>query len=341
MPRKAPTWWYTTSSPWPTLLSPLSTLYGVGVRARFAMTRPTRADMPVLCIGNLTVGGAGKTPVAEAAARALLARKQRPVFLTRGYGGDNCGPVTVDPDRHEASAVGDEPLLLARTAPTVVTSDRRAGARRAARLGGSVIIMDDGFQNPRLAKDLSLIVIDARAGIGNGRVLPAGPLRAPLDFQLDMADAGIIVGEGDAADEFARALEERGRPVLRGTLKPTADTDWLRGARVVAFAGIGNPCKFYLQLEQLGADLVQTLDFPDHYSFSHADARHLLDMAQETEAMLVTTEKDHVRIATRTPALIELRQRTKTLPVAFKAKDDSAFADLVASVLTKRAEFQD
>ncbi len=334
--REAPAWWYGAPGPWPTLLAPLSALYAAAFNARWALAVPKRAKVPVLCVGNLTVGGAGKTPVAIAAAQALIARGERPVFLSRGYGGKARGPVRVDLDLHDARQVGDEPLLLARVAPVVVAADRVAGAAQAETLGASVIVMDDGFQNPHLAKDLSLVVVDGAAGIGNGHVLPAGPLRGPLAFQLACADAMVIVGPGTGADGVAPAMGAR--PVLRGTLGPSGDAGWLKGARVVAFAGIGRPSKFFATLEALGAEVVEAIAFPDHHRFEAADAKRLLTAASQADAVLVTTEKDQVRLDARAPALADLARTVKVLGVRFQPDDAGAFADLVASVMRKKAD---
>lgn len=275
------------------LLAPLGALYGWGARLRMARARPWHAPVPVVCAGNLTVGGAGKTPTALAVAAKLQSWNRRVAFLSRGYGGALEGPVQVDPTRHAAADVGDEPLLLARQAPTWIAADRAAGARRAAEAGADVIVMDDGLQNPDLAKDLSIVVIDGGAGFGNGRVLPAGPLREPLGTGLARADAFVLVGEDRAG---ARAQLPPHVPVLTARLVPAAGAAALRGRKVFAFAGIGRPAKFLETLGQIGAEVVAARTFRDHHPYSAEDGRRILDAAQAAGATPVTTAKDHVRL---------------------------------------------
>jgi len=216
---REPSFWWGEASLASALLAPLAAIYGAVAQARLG-GRGRRAGAPVVCIGNLTVGGAGKTPTALAVARMLAAAGERPVFLSRGYGGTLAGPVRVDPARHGAHDVGDEPLLLARTAPTIVARDRVKGAAIAA--GASVIVMDDGFHNPSLAKDFSVLVVDARRGIGNGRVIPAGPLRAPLDAQLTRAHALVVIGTSSRALNIAAKARARSIPVFAARFQPDA-----------------------------------------------------------------------------------------------------------------------
>ena len=241
-------------------------------RARLAR-RGARAAVPVVCIGNLTVGGAGKTPLALALARLLAAAGDAPILLSRGYRGRLAGPLRVDPARHRAADVGDEPLLLARVAPTFVARDRVAGAQAAVAAGASVIVMDDGFQNPSLHKDFSVLVVDGRRGIGNGRVVPAGPLRAPLIAQLARADALVVVGPSHAAAGVAAVARERGVPVFDASLAPdAAAVAALAGARVLAFAGIGDPQKLFATLAGAGIAVAATSSFPDHHRYTPAQA---------------------------------------------------------------------
>lgn len=302
-------WWRTPPSLTARLLSPLGWIYG-GI-ARRRMEKPgERAPVPVICIGNLVTGGAGKTPAAIEVARLLVVAGKKPVFLTRGYGGRKQGPVAVDPAQHAAADVGDEPLLLARTAPCVVAKDRVSGARLAATLG-DVIVMDDGFQNPSLTKNLSFVVVNSESGIGNGLCLPAGPLRAPLEPQLRRADAVIVVGDGDAANWLAARKRP---PVLRARLVPdTKAAGDLKGKRVLAFAGIGRPQKFAGTLKGLGADVVRLAGFPDHHAFTAIEARDLIEEARRGKLLLVTTEKDKARLGGA--ALKELRETAIAVPV--------------------------
>lgn len=302
-------WWRMPPSFTALLLAPFGWIYG-GI-ARRRMEKPgQRASIPVICIGNLVAGGAGKTPAAIEVARLLIIAGKNPVFLTRGYGGREQGPLAVDPAHHAAAIVGDEPLLLARTAPCVVAKDRVAGARLAATLG-DVIVMDDGFQNPSLGKNLSFLVVDSDAGIGNGLCIPAGPLRAPLEPQLRRADAVILVGDGESANW----LKVRKRPsVLHARLVPdTKAAGDLKGKRVLAFAGIARPQKFAGTLKGLGADVVRLAGFPDHHIFTANEARDLIEEARRGKLLLVTTEKDRARLAGA--ALKELREAAITVPV--------------------------
>lgn len=276
------------------LLAPLGAVYGRLTAAR--MDRPgVAAPCPVLCVGNFTLGGAGKTPTAIALAALLRTLGQAPAFLTRGYGGRLPGPIRVDPSLHGAVEVGDESLLLAAHAPTIVARDRVAGARLCAAGGASVVVMDDGLQNPSLIKDLSLAVIDAGAGSGNGRVFPAGPLRAPLDRQWRHVGAIVLVGEGAPGEALAREAAARGLAVHRASLEPEA-AEGLRDQAVLAFAGIGRPEKFFDTLRQVGARIVEARPFPDHHRFGAAELAALAAQARGRDARLVTTQKDAVRL---------------------------------------------
>jgi tetraacyldisaccharide 4'-kinase len=285
---QAPAFWR-QGGPLAALLAPAGRLYALAGRLRRALVRPARAACPVICVGNLTAGGSGKTPTALALAERLVALGRRPVFLTRGYGGRERGPLRVDPARHDALAVGDEPLLLAARAPTVVARDRAAGARLAATLG-DVIVMDDGFQNPGLAKDLALLVFDGGAGLGNGRCIPAGPLREGLAEGLARAQGCVLIG----ADATGLAARLSALPLLRASLEPAARD--LAGRRVLAFAGIGRPEKLFATLRDLGAELVATRGFPDHHPYGAAELAALRAEAAAAGAVLVTTAKDLARL---------------------------------------------
>ena len=269
-------------------LAPIGWLYGASVALKHRHASPYRPKARVVCVGNVTAGGSGKTPVAMAVARALIARGTDITFLSRGYGGTSEGPRLVDASRDSAREVGDEPLLLAAVAPTIVSRNRRAGAMLADAHSAQAIVMDDGYQNFSLAKDLSLVVVDAASGFGNGRVLPAGPLREPVEQAVSRADAVVLVGAGNPD------LVAFNRPVLRARLAPAATN--LKGKRVVAFAGIGRPAKFFDTLERIGADLAECRAFADHHLYSEEEIGALRVLAAANDAVLVTTEKDHVRL---------------------------------------------
>lgn len=294
-------------------LAPLGTAYDLAGRLRRILARPTTSPVPVVCIGNLVAGGAGKTPVALAVAARLQARGLAVHFLTRGYGGHTAGPLAVDRTRHRVADVGDEALLLARQAPTWVARDRAAGARAAAAAGAEVIVMDDGFQNPGLAKDLSLLVIDGAYGLGNGQVMPAGPLREKPARALARAQGIVLLGEDHAS--VAERFEGR-LPVLHASLEsPPEAAKRLAGRRVFAFAGIGRPDKFFETLRHLDAELVETRSFPDHHAYNEQEIEALLARAKALDALPVTTEKDHLRLAE------SLASRVETLPVAVAWRD--------------------
>jgi tetraacyldisaccharide 4'-kinase len=329
---RAPAFW---SAPDPTLaaslLAPLGALYGA-VAAQRMGRRGLCVEAPVVCIGNFTAGGAGKTPTAIAAARALRAMGERPFFLSRGYGAraSHRTPLRVDLARHGAGETGDEPLLLAREAATFVCADRAAGALAAVRAGASVVVMDDGLQNPALHKDLAIAVVDAQTGVGNGLCIPAGPLRAPLEAQWAHVDAALIIGEEthEAGRRLAYDAQARGLPVLRALLAPdAAQAHELLGRRVVAFAGIGRPEKFFDTLRAAGALIAQTRAFADHHVFSQDDLAGLRALAAREQAALVTTRKDFVRMGE--PADVAI------LDVALRLRAPQDFADLLAQGLAR------
>lgn len=291
---KAPRFWYETPDLAAKMLGPVARHYGERVAAR--MARPgERIGIPVVCIGNFTVGGAGKTPLALTIAGMLADLGMTPFFLTRGYGGTVQGPVLVGAG-HGAVDVGDEALLLARQAPTVVSADRVSGARLALAEGADIVVMDDGFQNPSLAKDCTIVAVDGETGIGNGLTFPAGPLRASIHAQMPLASAVVIVGTGTAGarvEEFARGS---GRDVFSARIALARGAPDLRGKRVLAFSGIGRPQKFFKTLADLGAVIAATEVFPDHHAFTEADATRIAMQAQSRGLLPVTTSKDKVRL---------------------------------------------
>lgn len=317
---RAPEFWHLAhvEGPWAPVvrfLEPFSRLYAAATARR--LRRPGwRAPVPVICVGNVVAGGAGKTPVAL----DLLARLPGAHALLRGYGGREKGPLRVDPARHSHEDVGDEALLLAARAPTWVARDRAAGARAATEAGATAIVMDDGFQNPALDKDLSLVVVDGGYGFGNGRVIPAGPLREPLGAALHRADAVVVMG-ADSAGVTQRL--PRHLPCLRADLVPGPTAEALKGRRVVAFAGIGRPAKFFTTLRRLGAEVVATHPFADHYPYAPADIQPILDEAFQLGALPVTTAKDAVRLPP------DQRQQVDVLTVSVVWHDDDALSRLL------------
>ncbi len=315
---RAPDFWE-HGGPVATLLQPLAALNTAAGIMRRALTTPWRAAVPVICIGNLVAGGAGKTPVALSLATRLIKEGRRPHIVTRGYRGRLAGPIAVDPARHDAADVGDEALLLARAAPSWVARDRAAGARRAIEAGADLILLDDGFQNPSIAKDLSLLVVDGGYGFGNRRVIPAGPLREPIERGLRRAGAVIILGADTTDSEAAIA---RRLPVLHGRFV-ARNADDLKGRKILAFAGIGRPVKFYATLRELGAQIMAQHDFPDHHPYRAEEVNRLIAAAGEADALPITTAKDWVRI----PA--ELRSHVRVLDVEIDWREPDALIELV------------
>lgn len=325
---KAPGFWY-RERPGAAgfLLWPLTLFWRLGGAVRARRLRPRRAPVPVICVGNLTAGGAGKTPTVAAWAARLADGGRRVAIVGRGHGGRVVGPHRVDPDRDAAAGVGDEALLLARTVPAAVwvARDRAAGAEAAARAGARLVLLDDGFQNPGLIADASVLVVDAGAGFGNGRLIPAGPLREPLVGGLARADLVLLIGE---PEQRRRAVARW--PQLAGAaparLAPKPDAGFPAGP-VVAFAGIGRPQKFFDTLRGMGADLVATYAFPDHHPYSERTAARILREAERRGARAATTEKDAVRL----PA--GLRGKAAVLPVRLEPEDWSPLDALADRLL--------
>ena len=333
-----PGWWHGTRPAdrlKAALFAPAGLLYGTAAKARFAFTQPYRSSLPVICVGNFTVGGAGKTPLALAVARIVRGMDRRPAFLTRGYGGALVGPHAVDASRDSAAQVGDEALLLARAAPTVLARNRTEGAKAIEALGVDLIIMDDGFQNPSLVKDLALIAIDAGAGFGNGFVFPAGPLRAPLGYQIARAHAAVLIGEG--GKPIAARLQGR-LPVVKARLQPAGKVKWLKDQPLLAFSGIGRPGKFFATLRDCGATLADAVPFPDHHAFTETEALALMRQAAQAEAALITTEKDWVRLSAPAGPLAQLKAMTRALAVeiAFRDKGETELRALIGGVFNRR-----
>ncbi|MGB3391306.1 MAG: tetraacyldisaccharide 4'-kinase [Pseudaminobacter sp.] len=295
MTSEAPPFWWEPVDWRAYALLPFSALYGQAATYRMANARREPTELPVLCVGNFTVGGTGKTPVAIALARQALSMGLKPGVLSRGHGGSFSHPRLVDPDHDSAAHVGDEPLLLAAHAPVAVTPNRAAGARLLLDHGCDFIIMDDGFQSARIHIDYALLVVDARYGVGNGHVIPGGPLRAPLIEQLRFADAVLKVGEGTAADEIVRKAARAGKPVYEARIRPRR-AEALAGRRLLAFAGIGHPEKFFDTVGRAGGEVVVKRTFADHHPYRPDDLNELA-LAARTEGLeLVTTAKDAARL---------------------------------------------
>jgi tetraacyldisaccharide 4'-kinase len=326
-------WWQPGTG---ALLTPFGAIYGA-VAALRLRSPGSRVGLPVICLGNLTVGGAGKTPAALAVAQFLHAAHERPFFLSRGYGGRLAGPIRVNSALHRAADVGDEPMLLAGLAPTIVARDRVAGAKFARFAGASVIVMDDGFQNLSLTKDLAILLVDGRRGIGNGHIIPAGPMRAPLGLQLNRAQALIVVGTSDGAGGVLDRASRRGISVFQGRLEPDRAVLAAIGRRkVLAFAGIADPEKFFTTLTTAGIDIADRAAFPDHHRYSAAQAQDLIARAQAKNLMLVTTEKDYMRLSGER-GLERLAMRASALPVRLVIEEEDQLRQMVLSVVVKES----
>ncbi|MBU6475112.1 MAG: tetraacyldisaccharide 4'-kinase [Alphaproteobacteria bacterium] len=329
----APPFWYRQKTPAEQLLrlalTPVGWAYGATVRRKFDMYFPVPMEKPVICVGNLVAGGAGKTPVAVALADMLKEKGFNPHLLSRGYGGKEAGPLQVAPSRDTAYDVGDEALLLVEHAPTWVAVKRALGAQMAMESGADIVVMDDGFQNAVIYKDFSLVVIDGKVGFGNRAVFPAGPLREPLLFGLARADAFVIIGtDATGAAEFIKRHSPA--PVLFAALEPDADNPDVRGKDIFAFAGIGRPAKFRETLEAAGANIAGWQSFPDHYPYDDDDLQDFLSQAALKGAPVITTAKDHVRV----PASI--RGKVAKFGVHLAWQDKDAVLPLIEQALAKR-----
>jgi len=331
---RAPEFWHAQAGPIAGLvaglLAPLGSAWDAGARVRRALAHPYRAPVPVICVGNLVAGGSGKTPVVLALAGSIAASGVAVHIVTRGYGGRLAGPVRVDPAGHDASAVGDEALLIAASSPCWVARNRAAGVREAVASGAGAILLDDGFQNPGVAKDFSLVVVDAEYGFGNRRVIPAGPLREPVAAGLARADAIVLIGDGAEPG----GMREAGCPIFRADLEPLHG-ERFAGAQVVAFAGIGHPDKFFASLRRVGAMMIAAHPFPDHHRFAEAEIGRLRREAERAGAQLVTTAKDWVRLPPR------LRGGIAVLEVEIDWRDRAAVAQLLSEILDRAPQGHD
>lgn len=309
------------------LLAPLGKLYARGTSRRLEKTASYRPKIPVICVGNINVGGTGKTPATIALIQLLLDLGRKPAILSRGYGGKIEGPVKIDPLIHKASDVGDEPLLLAAFAPCIVAKNRAEGAKFAENIDADVLVLDDGFQNPAVAKDLSIVVVDAALGFGNGRVLPAGPLREPLHVGLLRADLVLAIGNSAAQDRFDVAWGHAiGVPRISGEIEVLQMGMDFEQLRCLAFAGIGHPEKFFNTLKSQGAELVKTVSLADHQPLSEALMKRLELEAEGLNAQLVTTEKDAVRLPDG------FRKKVLTLPVRLKFGNEAMVRNALKNV---------
>ncbi|MEM1376953.1 MAG: tetraacyldisaccharide 4'-kinase [Pseudomonadota bacterium] len=332
--KTAPDFWFQPFS-WRALaLAPTSWFYGSTAARRMANAKPQAVDAPVVCVGNFTVGGTGKTPTAQALITAATAADLKPGIVMRGYGGKKRKPHMVDAKSDTASDVGDEALLFARTVPTVVGKDRAANAKLLLDAGCDFVIMDDGFQSRTLHYDYSVMTVDARRGFGNGRSLPAGPMRAPVHAQLPYADLVLLIGEGSGADKALRVVARAGKQIARASIIPVQAKTLLR-KKMIAFSGIGDPEKFFDTLRANGATVPHVQAFPDHHEYSELDASGLLDAANRKKLALVTTEKDMARLRPHKGQRGELAQRAQVLKIEMKFAVECIPHAIIEDTLTR------
>ncbi|MGK9052408.1 tetraacyldisaccharide 4'-kinase [Neorhizobium petrolearium] len=332
MVSEAPPFWWTKADWRAWALSPFSFIYGRIAGRRMARARRAGVPLPVICVGNFTVGGAGKTPTALVLARAAKEKGLKPGFLSRGYGGSIDVTTVVDPAHHRAEAVGDEALLLAREALTVISRGRVDGALKLAEQGADLIIMDDGFQSARLVLDFALVVVDTVRGIGNGHLVPGGPVRAPIPEQMRQLSAILKVGSGDAADRLVRQAARAGKQVYVATLKPRENRE-IAGKPLLAFAGIADPQKFYRTVREIGGEIRRERAFPDHHYFSEDEIAGLLDDAAKEKLTLVTTAKDAVRLAGHHGRMEELADKAKVVEVEMAFDDPLAPSKIIDTAI--------
>lgn len=328
---RAPNFWYQRTGVAARLLTPLAALYAFGTARRLRREPKHRPSIPVICVGNINAGGTGKTPTVIALAQYLQDTGSNPHIVSRGYGGNLEGPLKVDERRHSAKDVGDEPLLLSSFATTWIARDRSLGVAMAEKAGANVILLDDGHQNPDIPKDLSIVVVDARRGFGNGHVIPAGPLREPVQSGLDRTDLVALIGTEQERQQFLSETQlHKATPILQGELIPLATGMPWAGMRVLAFAGIGHPEKFFETLRRLGAEVIRGVALTDHQALSDGLLKRLEREAKLRVAQLVTTEKDAARLPP------SFRQKVITLPVRLQFPDKTPLKEALSENITTK-----
>ena len=306
--QEAPPFWWQKPGWQAILLSPFSWIYGRISARRMELETSEYVNVPVICVGNFIAGGAGKTPAVLAIVKTAKAMKLKPGILSRGFGGGVSVATMVDLKKHDSRDVGDEPLLLAKSATTVVSINRPAGAKMLVQKGCNLIIMDDGFQNPGLHKDYNIVVVDAKRGIGNGFTHPAGPLRVPLSRQLPLADAVLVVGEGEGADNIIRRAAMSAKPIQLGRIE-VRNRAWLKDKWLYAYAGIADPDKFFSSLTAAGGQIVERRAFGDHHHYHEDEIHELISKAKQQRLELVSTSKDMARLSGQSKASQELIEK--------------------------------
>ena len=333
---EAPPFWWRKNAWQAWLLAPIGIAYGKAAQKRMEQAPTAEVPVPVICVGNFIVGGAGKTPTVQMLSRFARSKGLRPGVLTRGHGGAVTTPTVVNREKHNSHDVGDEALLHARHAVTVVSADRARGAEMLMEKGCDVILMDDGFQNPVLKKDFNLVVVDAKRGLGNGFPVPAGPVRVPFRDQVKHADAVLVIGEGNGGDQVIRRCARSGKPVFLANILPTG-INKLSDPQYFAYAGIGDPEKFFETLENGGVQIAGRESFGDHHVFTDLECEDLMEKAEKLEATLITTAKDAVRLAKRGKAQEKLLDASEVLHITLDA-DDPNMLQRILSVAEERCD---
>ena len=335
----APSWWYRKSGLVAWALSPFAAIYGRIGAMRMGAAPKAVSRLPVLCVGNFVAGGAGKTPTAIAIAKQVRAMGLRPGFLSRGYGSNAKSATLVDVKTHNARDVGDEPMMLALYATTVVSPDRTAGAALLQSCDVDFIIMDDGFQNPTLRKDMNLIVVDGGRGVGNGFPMPAGPLRATLREQMRLADRVLLIGSGSASGDVVRRAAKMAKPILQADIA-VRQGERFDGRKVMAFCGLADTEKFFATLKALGADVVEEQAFGDHHAYSAGECRELMARSSELGLPLVTTHKDEVRLVRSGEAQAELRKAVDVLVIDLLFETERTVTALIEETRKRAAAYR-
>lgn len=335
---EAPPFWWKRNSWQGYALSPVSYIFGKLAAKRMKLGTAKRVNVPVICVGNFVVGGGGKTPTVHMLAKHIISKGYKVGILSRGHGGAITSETVVDLDKHNAHDVGDEALMHAEITTTVVSPNRVNGAKLLVSKKCTLIIMDDGFQNPSLHKDFSLVLADAKRGLGNGFAMPGGPMRVSFKDQLQHTDAVLITGKGDAALEVVRKSARAGKPVFESHIKIEGKSAF-KDERYLAYAGIADPEKFFLTLEDISTKVIEKRAFGDHHVFTEEECANLIDRSKNEKLQLVTTQKDASRLKGMGEAqdkLLELSQVVKITLISENPSMPDRILDTAVSNFNER-----
>ncbi len=327
-----PSFWWQKNSLAGLATAPLGFIYGFVAAQNMLRSPKHYVDLPVLCIGNYIVGGAGKTPTAIALAKAVKKMGKKPGFLSRGYGGGIVEATLVDVETHNSKDVGDEPLILTKHAITVIAAKRNEGAELLAKSGVDIIIMDDGFQNPSLYKDFNLVVVNSKRGIGNGFSMPAGPLRVSFGAQLRKTDALLVIGDENGATQVVRHAARAAKPIYNARIH-VLNARLFKGKRYLAFAGIADPEKFYTSVESTGAKIIHRRSFHDHHPFLDEEIKEMLELAKVEGLEIITTEKDMARLVRQSDVHKTLAEKAQILAITLKFDDPKMLENVIKKTI--------